>query len=411
MKQFYFLQRRGIASDDLDFDNWLALAYDAGERPHCLCRTDVELRLYISLRHGGHVLARMPDTGPDHAPWCDHYDAPDHLTGLGHVLGSAVVEDKDGGEITLKFGFPLTRGAARAAPTAFSNEKPPVKSAGIRLTLRSLLHFLWDRGELTHWRPRMAHKRNWYIVRRELVSTATSCRVKGDSLEHVLFVPEPFNVEAKDEIVSRRMSQLTPVRASPDAIMVVVGEVKTLDPSRYGERLILKHLPDMPFFMDEDMARRFNRYYADELQLWRSHAQEDHLILAASFSINAKGMPQLYEIAVMPVAREWLPYETLDERALLAKAVEEKRIFVKGLRYNLNPSKPIASITLQDTGDTATAIHLARNLPDPEYDEELAELMRTPGLGHAMWSPGASLPAKTVNHPSHASAIAPATSG
>ncbi len=393
MRQHYFMQRQGITSDDPHFEELLALAYNAGERPICLCRTNVELRLYISHRHGGYVLARMPDTGPNHAPWCDHYDAPDHLTGLGQVIGSAVIDDEASGETTLKFGFPLSRSAARAAPSAFTNEKPEVKTAGIRLTLRSFLHFLWDRSELTHWRPRMANKRNWYIVRREIIGAATSCRVKGDSLGHVLFVPESFSVETKDEIVSRRMSQLAPVRTSVDAIMVVVGEVKTLDPSRYGDRLVLKHLPDMPFFMDEDMARRFNRYYADELQLWRSHAHEDHLILAASFSINAKGMPQLYEIAVMPVTREWLPYESLDERALLAKAVQESRIFVKGLRYNLRPSKPIASITLQDTGTMATAIHLARSLPDPEYDEEVAELMRTPGLSHAAWSPGAALPA------------------
>jgi hypothetical protein len=393
VKQFYFLQRQGATSDDPHFEELLALAYAAGERPLCLCRTDIELRLYISHRHGGHVLARMPDTGPTHAPSCDHYDAPDHLTGLGQVRGSAVVDDEESGETTLKFGFPLSRGAARAAPTAFSNEKLELKSTGIRLTLRGFLHFLWDRSELTHWRPRMANKRNWYIVRRELVNAAASCRVKGGSLAGVLFVPEPFSVETKDEIVSRRMAQLASVRASVDAIMVVVGEVKTLDPSRYGERLVFKHLPDMPFFMDEDMARRFNRHYADELQLWRSHQPEDHLILAASFSINSKGMPGLYEIAVMPVTRQWLPYESADERALLAKALEEGRIFVKGLRYNLQQSKPIASITLQDTGKTATAIYLARNFSDPVYDEELAELMHTPGPAHEVWSPGAALPA------------------
>ncbi len=83
MRQHYFMQRQGITSDDPHFEELLALAYNAGERPICLCRTNVELRLYISHRHGGYVLARMPDTGPNHAPWCDHYDAPDHLTGLG----------------------------------------------------------------------------------------------------------------------------------------------------------------------------------------------------------------------------------------------------------------------------------------------------------------------------------------
>jgi hypothetical protein len=237
----------------------------------------------------------------------------------------------------------------------------------------------------------MAGKRSWYIVRRQLLNAAQACRVKGNSLAQVLYVPETFSLEHKDEILSRRLSHMSPVRASKDAIMVVVGEIKSLEATRYGERLMLKHLPDLPFFMEEDMARRFNRTYSEELQLWRSHEKEDHLIMAASFSINAKGTPQLFEISVMPVTREWLPYESLDERSLLAKAVGETRAFVKGLRYNLQESKPIASITLQDTGAQATAIHLARNMPDPAYDEEVAELMRTPGLAHAVWRPGEPL--------------------
>jgi hypothetical protein len=137
--------------------------------------------------------------------------------------------------------------------------------------MRGFLHFLWDRGELTHWRPRMAGKRSWTIVRRQILNAAQACRVKGTGLAQVLYVPETFSLERKDEIVSRRLSQMSPVRASKDAIMVVVGEIKTLDATRYGERLVLKHLPDLPFFMDEDMARRFNRTYSEELQLWRSH--------------------------------------------------------------------------------------------------------------------------------------------
>ncbi len=391
MKQIYHLLGRDAEAEDPRFTQLLAHAYSAKERPLCRCRNDVDLPLYIAHRHGGYVLARMPETGPSHAPWCDHYDAPDHLTGLGQVRGSAVIEDEESGETTLKFGFPLARRAARTAPTSFSNEKPPVKSTGTRLTMRGFLHFLWDRGELTHWRPRMVGKRSWYIVRRQLLNAAQACRVKGNSLAQVLYVPETFSLEHKDEILSRRLSHMSPVRASKDAIMVVVGEIKSLEATRYGERLMLKHLPDLPFFMEEDMARRFNRTYSEELQLWRSHEKEDHLIMAASFSINAKGTPQLFEISVMPVTREWLPYESLDERSLLAKAVGEMRAFVKGLRYNLQESKPIASITLQDTGAQATAIHLARNMPDPAYDEEVAELMRTPGLAHAVWRPGEPL--------------------
>src|SRR3546814_13756223 len=78
----------------------------------------------------------------------DHYEAPDHLTGLGQVLGSAIVDDIDNGVTTLKFGFPLSKGPARAAPASFTNDKPDVKATGQRLSMRGMLHFLWDRAQL-----------------------------------------------------------------------------------------------------------------------------------------------------------------------------------------------------------------------------------------------------------------------
>jgi hypothetical protein len=60
----------------------------------------------------------------------------------------------------------------------------------------------------------------------------------------------------------------------------------------------------------------------------------------------------------MPVTAEWLPYESSDERYLIAKAVAEKRRFVKGLRVNLDADTPIASLVLKDTGEDACAIHI-----------------------------------------------------
>jgi hypothetical protein len=173
--------------------------------------------------------------------------------------------------------------------------------------------------------------------------------------------------------------------------MVVIGEVKAIEPARFGEKILVRHLPDWPFLMDEDMARRFHKRFAVEEELWRSDGGGGHLVMSATFSIGASGLPQLFEIAVMPVTREWMPYESLDERALVSKAVGEGR-FVKGLRVNLGPDQPIASIALKDTGLDATAVHLVRHVPDPAYDDALAALMMTPGVRHVVWQPGDALP-------------------
>lgn len=392
MQRYYVLDME-VGEDEEGFAAILSRAYALREKVLCLCRRDEKLPLYISLRHGSHVLSRWPGTGARHAPGCDHYEAPDCLTGLGQVKGSAIVENEETGETDLRFAFPLARGPARAAPSALTNDKPTVKSNGQRLTMRGLLHYLWDRSELTHWHPRMEGKRNWYVVRRALLSAALTCRARGQNLGQSLFIPEVLRVDHKDEILARRRSELAPVHASRDAIMVVIGEVKSIEEARFGEKIVLRHLPDWSFSMDKDMARRFHKRFAVEQQLWNADGGNGHLVMAASFCMSPAGYPEMIEVSVMPVTQEWMPFESLDEFALITKAVRERRRFVKGLRLNLGAEVPIASMSLTDTGSMATAVFLENNHLDAAYDEALGALMRTPGIEHATWAPGGGLPA------------------
>src|SRR3546814_6523834 len=101
------------------------------------------------------------------------------------------------------------------------------------------------------------------------------------------------------------------------------------------------------------MARRFHKRFAADEELWRSDDRDGSLIMAASFSMGASGLAQIFEMSVMPVTREWIPYERLEERMLVTQAIEEKRNFVKGMRVNLGLEMPIASLTLTDTGAEA----------------------------------------------------------
>ena len=81
----------------------------------------------------------------------------------------------------------------------------------------------------------------------------------------MLFVPESFKIEEKEEIRARRRAALARVYASRDEMMVVVGEIKEIVPAHGAERIVLRHVGDMPFVMDQDMARRFHKRFAGEL--------------------------------------------------------------------------------------------------------------------------------------------------
>jgi len=180
-----------------------------------------------------------------------------------------------------------------------------------------------------------------------------------------------------------------------------VGEIKEIVPAHGAERIVLRHVGDMPFVMDQDMARRFHKRFAGELALWQAQhggkAEQDHLVIAGSFARRREGTFDLIEVALMPVTPEWLPYETSDERYLLAKAVAEKRRFVKGLRVNLDADTPIASLVLKDTGEEACAIHIHDR--DNEVAEPLEALLAGQGVAHRFWKEGEPLPARVSRTP------------
>lgn len=397
MIQRYRVLGRSVAEGD-DLQQLLGKAYAQKAQVLCECRKGTDLPLYISHRNDRYVLARWPGSGARHATACDHYEAPDYLTGMGQVRGSAILDDETSGETALKLGFPLSRGSARLAPAALTNDKPAVKSSGQKLSMRGLLHVLWDRAELTHWHPKMAGKRSWFVVRRALLEAAASCRAKQEALPDVLFVPESFRLEEKEDIRARRRAALERVYRSRDEMMVVVGEIKEIVAAHGAERIVLRHVGDMPFVMDPDMARRFHKRFAGELALWQAQhggtGEQDHLVIAGSFARRREGTFDLIEVALMPVTAEWLPYETSDERYLIAKAVAEKRRFVKGLRVNLDADTPIASLVLKDTGEDACAVHIHDR--DNEVAEPLEALLAGQGVAHQFWKEGEPLPARVT---------------
>ena len=384
-----------ISPDHPAYAAHLERAYAEKLRPLCQCRPDVALPFYIARRSGALFVARMPGTGTLHDPECDHFEAPGDLSGLGSVDGRAVKENEDGTATMLSLGFPLKRGPARAAPDALTSDKPSLKSTGQKLSMRGLLHVLWDRAQLTRWHPRMAGRRDWWIVRRELLKAADGCVAKGDNLARRMFVPEPWRERDKDAIAARQHETLAQVRLSHDTMMIVVGEVKTITPSPRGERIQLRHLGTFGLSMDPEMTKRFYKRFENELALWQADADHGHLIIAANFSMNAAGLPEICDVALMPVSAEWLPYESMVERQLLRQAVEDQRHFVKALRVDLPRERPIASLLLTDSVPPC-AMHVHCATGDDEHDAARALVMTVPGVTHAEWTPGSPLPGRSV---------------
>lgn len=331
------------------FADAVAGAHAARQRPRCMCQGE-GVEMYVARLGDGYIVKRMPDTGSDHAPDCPSYEPPAEFSGLGQVLGSAITEDPTTGETTLKLDFPLTKMPGRSQMPPSGSDSDSVASDGTRLSLRGLLHYLWDQAELTRWHPGFAGKRTWATVRRHLLQAADHKLARGDALRARLYVPEPFSIEERDAINARRITQwhqAVAVPGKPQQLTVMISVVKEIVPARYGFKAIVKHVPDLAFAIDEQLYRRLGRRYEPELALWGA-SDDIHMVMIATFGVSGVGVPAILELSLMPVTKQWLPVADCFDKHLLERLVTEGRSFVKVLPYNLGSESALSSAMLLD---------------------------------------------------------------
>lgn len=367
------------------FADAVADSHAAHQRPQCMCLVE-GIEMYVARLGDGYIVKRMPDSGSQHAPGCPSYEPPAEATGLGQVLGSAITEDPATGETTLKLDFSMSKISGRTAMPAAGGDSDSVASSGTKLSLRGLLHYLWDQAELTRWQPGFAGRRTWSTVRKHLLQAAENKIARGDSLRTRLYIPEAFSVEQRDAINARRVAQWSHAIAAPGKpqhLMLLIAEVKEIVPARYGFKAVVKHVPDQAFALDEQLYRRLGRRFNSALALWGA-TDDIHMVMIATFSVAAAGIPTIVELSLMPVTRHWLPVEDGYEKQLIERLVADGRSFVKGLRYNLGAESELASATLTDCEGSALLLFVVHAGID---DNGRCRQVCDPSVPVWQWSP------------------------
>ena len=349
------------------------------------------VEMYVARLGEGYIVKRMPDTGSHHAPYCPSYEPPAEFSGLGQVLGSAIIEDPATGETTLKLDFPMTKLPGRSTTPPTGAEGDSVSSTGTRLSLRGLLHYLWDQAELTRWHPGFVGKRTWATVRRHVLHAAEHKLARGDALRARLYVPEPFSIEERDAINARRLAQWQIAVSAPGKtqhLMLLICEVKEIVPARYGFKAIAKHMPDHAFAIEEQLYRRIGRRFEAELALWGA-SDDIHMVMIATFGVGSAGVPAIHELSLMPATAQWLPIENSFEHQLVGQLVAARRSFIKGVRYNLQGDRGLATAVLTDSGDAVAPMFIGlaeeRGLPKAEA---VANAVGMDAAAVWIWRPG-----------------------
>lgn len=374
MRQFA-IGDRTFEEDTAELRSALQHAYERKLRPHCRCR-EPSVPMYIARVDGQCLIKRMPLSGRNHDPTCPSYEPPYELSGLGPLIGNAIQIDEASGSAALKLDFSLSKRGTRTAPASPGETSDTVRNETKKLSLRAMLHYLWDMGELTGWTSLWAGKRGWGRVRSSLMNAARQMTVRGGPLSDFLFVPEVFRQDDKDGIAARRAAALAGAQVSglgPRTLMVAVGEVKEFAAARDGQKIIVRHLP-FPFMVEQSTWNRLNARYETELELWRS-GEEFHLILIATFGISGAGIAAVDQLAMMVVNENWIPFESVHEQRLLERLSGLKRKTVKGLRFNLSRDQPSVSLTLPEQRPAPVAMFIVPAGANEDYEKALGGMI------------------------------------
>jgi hypothetical protein len=356
-EQRFLINGRIFAAHDPGLQEALARIHGTPARPRCLC-VDKGVEMYVS-KFNDFVIKRMPETGTEHRPTCPSYELPASESGLGEVLGEAIIERGPDG-VELRLDFPLTRRVGRSFATTDPKPSGEVTVARKQLSLRGLLHYLWERAGFNRWYPRMQGKRSYWVLRKFLLQASEEVETKGLRLAERVFIPENFSREKSAEIVRRCDKALSILLCSNAGLhfkmMIALGELKAFNETTLGHQLYFKHLPDCALFIEKKAGARTKRAFEPELLAWT--AGQLRLIAACLIHAKREHLYQIESLTLMMTSAQWIPLDHAYEKDVVDKLVAEQRAFLKPLRYEAKHAAKFPNLLLLDADERPVALDI-----------------------------------------------------
>jgi len=352
--------------------------------------------MYVA-KHRQYVVKRMPDSGPRHHATCSSYEPEPGQSGLGELVGEAIIEHSPE-SVELRVDFPLARITGRTIARGAAQEPAEINVPRHRMSLRAVMHFLFERAGFNRWTPAMEGKRTQGVLHRYLLEAAEGIQTKGVMFSERLYVPEQFHEARKIEIAERRRSKLAVLQSPEDdarfKMAVVLGEYKGAEASPLGRRLWLKHMPDAPLFIASKAWERIERAYGNLLEAPDADTKtKPRVVIGALIFAKREHTYQIDTASFMLTTDNWIPIEGVHEADLIQVLTEQKRRFMKPLRYDARSVAPFPNVLLLDTGLEPTPLHVVSALMDPHARAAKEAALKTQRGTPWVWRTEAPMPA------------------
>lgn len=367
-EQRFSINGRTYTSRDPALQDALARVYETPERPRCMCQHG-GIEMYVA-KHRLYVVKRMPETGHQHHATCVSYEPELGQSGLGELIGEAIIE-RSPESIELCVDFPLSRVPGRTAVRGAALELAEINAPRHRMSLRAVMHFLFERAGFNRWYPAMEGKRTQGVMHRYLLEAADGVKTKGVTLSDRLYVPEQFHEEHKSEIAERRRSKLAVLQSPEDdaqfKMALVLGEYKCEEASPLGRKVWLKHMPDAPLFIDAKTWERVEKAYGNLLEArYADTKTKQRVVICALIYAKREHTYQIDTASLMLTTEHWIPIEGTHEVDLIEALTQHRRRFMKPLRYDARSAASFPNVLLLDTGPKPTPLHVVSASLDPQ---------------------------------------------
>jgi Protein of unknown function (DUF1173) len=391
----YFINGQRCAAADPGLQDLLARSHALPQRPRCLCVAG-GVEMYIA-RHAEFVLKRMPGSGQQHHPTCPSFEPDPATSGLGELMGEAIIEHAPD-RFELRTDFAMVRTPGTTAPRRRAMPDPAeVRAPRKRMSLRALLHFLYERAGLHRWYPAMAGRRNQGVLHKYLSQAAQGVTIKGLPLAQRLYIPEPFRVALRDEIGERRRIKLALLHEAEGVgsfgMAIIVGEYNGSEPTTVGRRIMIKHMPDVPLYSEAKAWQRVERLHGKLLQSRDADVpRKPRVMMAALVYAKREQVYQVEALSLMLTTDQYVPLEGLYELPLIEALQREQRAFIKPLRYDARSAAAFASALLLDCEIGPVPLHVVSAFADANEKALKARALAS-GAPLWVWNTAATMPA------------------
>ena len=384
-EQRFSIKGRTYTSRDPALQDALARGYDGPERPRCMCQRG-GIEMYVA-KHRLYVVKRMPDTGHQHHARCASYEPELGQSGLGELIGESIIEHSPE-SVELRVAFPLARVPGRAFVRRAAQEPAEINAARHRMSLRAVTHFLFQRAGFNRWYPAMEGKRTQGVIHRYLMEAAEGIRTKGVTLSERLYIPEQFHEQRRTEIAERRRNKLAVLRSPEDDVQfkmaLVIGEYKGEEASPLGRKVWLRHMPDAPLFIDAKAWERIERAYGDLLDSRDADTKtKQRVVICALIYAKREHIYQIDTASFMLTSEHWIPIEGTHEVDLIEALTQQRRRFMKPLRYDARSAASFPNVLLLDTGTKPAPLHVVSASLGPQ--DRAAKEKALKALGDTAW--------------------------